>query len=244
MNYYIYLTTNLINGKKYIGQHKGKANDNYLGSGKLIQQAIKKYGKENFKKEILEFCSSQEETNEKEKFYIQSYNAVEDENFYNILEGGNNNSANFVKWRQEHPEEYQEQQKEKLKKAQQWQEEHSKEMLRMRQNSIKKAHQWQEAHPEEVKKQREECAKKMQQWRKEHPEQARQMSQETIKKAQEARKKKIECITTGEVFNSLTEAANKYKISVANLSKCLKKGQGYSCGKHPETNQKLEWKLV
>ena len=49
---YIYITENLINGKKYIGKAKYKnesyKNTNYLGSGKLITAAIKKYGRENF----------------------------------------------------------------------------------------------------------------------------------------------------------------------------------------------------
>ena len=52
MEHYIYLTTNLINGKKYIGKHFGAICDSYLGSGTLLQRAIAKYGKENFKKEI------------------------------------------------------------------------------------------------------------------------------------------------------------------------------------------------
>ena len=38
--YFIYLTTNLINGKKYIGQHYGEITDNYLGSGTLITKSI------------------------------------------------------------------------------------------------------------------------------------------------------------------------------------------------------------
>ena len=46
MAFYIYLTTNLINGKQYIGQHKGELNDSYLGSGTNISKAINKYGKE------------------------------------------------------------------------------------------------------------------------------------------------------------------------------------------------------
>lgn len=41
---FIYITTNLINGKKYIGQKKGY-NDTYLGSGKILKLAIKKYGR-------------------------------------------------------------------------------------------------------------------------------------------------------------------------------------------------------
>ena len=86
--YYIYLTTNLINNKKYIGQHYGRIDDNYLGSGTLIIKAIKKYGKENFKKEILKICDSYEDMNESEKYYINKYNAVQDDNFYNIATGG------------------------------------------------------------------------------------------------------------------------------------------------------------
>ena len=85
---YIYLTTNLINNKKYIGQHTGKLNDSYLGSGVHFLRAVKKYGKENFKKEILEICKTQEELGLAEKKWIKKYNAILDENFYNIAEGG------------------------------------------------------------------------------------------------------------------------------------------------------------
>lgn len=86
--YYIYVTTNNINGKKYIGQHKGKPKDNYFGSGTTITKALNKYGKENFSKEILCFCDTREEADEKEKYYINFYNAVEDNNYYNNAEGG------------------------------------------------------------------------------------------------------------------------------------------------------------
>lgn len=52
--YYIYRITNLINQKTYIGQHQyTDIDDGYMGSGKILQKAYKKYGFQNFKKEIL-----------------------------------------------------------------------------------------------------------------------------------------------------------------------------------------------
>jgi|TARA_Y100000310_G_scaffold155315_1_gene154796 group I intron endonuclease len=83
----IYITTNLINGKQYIGLHS-KNNKSYLGSGTLLLKAIKKYGKENFSKEILEETDNIIKANELERYYIKKYNAVEDDNFYNLSYGG------------------------------------------------------------------------------------------------------------------------------------------------------------
>jgi len=88
MNYYIYLIKNTINGKTYIGKHKGISNDNYMGSGKLIKEAYKKYGIENFSKEILfEGNVSLNEINEKEKYFIKKFRAIGKAE-YNILDGG------------------------------------------------------------------------------------------------------------------------------------------------------------
>lgn len=90
--YYIYMITNLSNNKKYIGQHYGEISDSYLGSGSIIKKAVKKYGKENFKKEILEICKDYDSMNLAEKIWIQKYNTVEDEKFYNIATGGYNSN--------------------------------------------------------------------------------------------------------------------------------------------------------
>lgn len=89
--YYIYKTTNLINGKFYIGKSSVKNNSIdywYLGSGVLLKKAIEKYGRDNFKKEIVEWCSSFEESNEREKYWIKTLNALNLKIAYNIATGG------------------------------------------------------------------------------------------------------------------------------------------------------------
>lgn len=101
---HIYLTECLKNGKKYIGQHIYE-NDNYLGSGKLLKEDIKKYGRKNFKKTILCYCTSIEEMNQKEIYYINLYNAVHDDNYYNIAEGGSGGNK-ILGWSSEKLEEY------------------------------------------------------------------------------------------------------------------------------------------
>lgn len=83
----IYKTTNLVNGKIYIGQDSNN-DSNYLGSGKLLKLAIKKYGKENFKKEILMECVTQEELDMFEKKFILEFDSQNKEIGYNISIGG------------------------------------------------------------------------------------------------------------------------------------------------------------
>lgn len=86
---FIYITTNHINGKKYIGKKKHDSHENtYLGSGTAIMAAIEKYGKENFSKEIIEECKTKQELAEREKYWISYYHAVEDRMYYNIASGG------------------------------------------------------------------------------------------------------------------------------------------------------------
>ena len=96
---YIYLTTNLINGKIYVGQHISLSFDEkYAGSGTILQKAFKKYGRENFSTEILYECNSQEELDEKEMYYIELMQSTDSNIGYNIkLGGGNSPCADSVK---------------------------------------------------------------------------------------------------------------------------------------------------
>ena len=86
---YVYITTNLINNKFYIGQHKSETFDeSYKGSGKYFRNALKKYGWDNFTCEVIEWCSTAEELDEKEIFYIEKY-CSNTKNHYNLARGGN-----------------------------------------------------------------------------------------------------------------------------------------------------------
>lgn len=86
---YIYKITNLTNGKIYIGKHStDNLDDGYLGSGKRLKYAIRKYGIENFEKEIIAFCYTEDELNRQERFYIRDFNSMDSSVGYNLTKGG------------------------------------------------------------------------------------------------------------------------------------------------------------
>lgn len=102
MFYIVYKITNLINNKIYIGSHKtNDLDDNYMGSGKLIKQAVEKYGFNNFKKEILFIY------NNPRQMYLKEAEIVDEEflkrdDVYNLVPGGhggwdyiNSNKLNY-----------------------------------------------------------------------------------------------------------------------------------------------------
>jgi hypothetical protein len=86
MNSIVYITTNLTNGKKYIGASNGK-NPYYLGSGKLLKKAIKVHGASNFKRETL-WEGPKEFAREIEEYWIEYFNASKNPLFYNLSECG------------------------------------------------------------------------------------------------------------------------------------------------------------
>jgi group I intron endonuclease len=89
-HFYIYKTTNLVTGKIYVGQRFSCVDpslDEYLGSGVVLAKSIKKHGKVNFKKEVLEFCTK-ENLNEREIFWIKELDARNPKIGYNLNVGG------------------------------------------------------------------------------------------------------------------------------------------------------------
>jgi group I intron endonuclease len=88
---YVYIVTNTVNGKKYIGlsvNKKVKFRETYLGSGKLIKQAIKTYGRDNFTKHIVKEFDNESDARCFERSLIEQHDAVRSPLFYNLSGGG------------------------------------------------------------------------------------------------------------------------------------------------------------
>lgn len=88
----IYKTTNLVNGKIYVGQHICETDefDGYLGSGVKLRAAIRYYGPENFKRETLRVCDTQLQLDAWEMLYIKKLRSADKRIGYNILPGSAN----------------------------------------------------------------------------------------------------------------------------------------------------------
>lgn len=84
MTGFVYKWTNTINGKWYIGSHKGTTDDGYRHSSKYLGAAEKKYGQENFTREILfEGNYVDDQIKAKEAAYLTKYNAAHNSRSYN-----------------------------------------------------------------------------------------------------------------------------------------------------------------
>lgn len=262
----IYITTNLINQKKYIGQHKKSKNQYkdkyYLGSGTLLKKAIEKYGSKNFKREILEECETQEEANSLEKYYIKQYNAVEDPNFYNLSPGGQDGGG-FLYYQQQlrnDPEKYRKHEEKRLQGMAEYRKNNPEKMSELGKKNIKKCHQWlkehpevtatfgngevlqkwMKEHPEEYKKNIEKGFKALEKWKLEHPGEVKKNLSLGPQANKEKSGKKIRCINNGKIFNSIKEAEQYYDTYKDAIGRCLR-GKLKTAGTDPETGERLKW---
>lgn len=88
---FVYLTTNIVNGKIYVGQHEIKDlkfNDSYIGSGgRRFKNALNKYGRKSFQRKILKVCFSINQLNGYETYFIKKLRATDPKIGYNQLPG-------------------------------------------------------------------------------------------------------------------------------------------------------------
>jgi GIY-YIG catalytic domain len=87
-HYTVYRTTNAINGKTYVGVHKTKnPNDRYLGSGLALKNAVARYGRGSFTKEVLFDFDTADAAYAKEKELVNEA-VVSSSATYNMRQGG------------------------------------------------------------------------------------------------------------------------------------------------------------
>ena len=243
-NYSVYIHKNKINGKVYIGQTSQKPEKRWnQGKGyetsPKFYNAILKYGWDNFEHKILYTNLSLEEANQIEKKLIQKFKSTQDQFGYNIASGG----RNF-----KHSEET----KQKIGK--------SNHKALQGKHWSKKQHQLMskmfsgEGNPFYGKHHSEESKQKISESRKgkcsgeSHPFYGQHHSEESKQKISESRKgkggKKVKCINTGEIFETMMDAARwcglASSCSIGQV--CNKKRK--TAGKHPITLEKLIWEFI
>ena len=93
MNGYIYRSYNTITNMYYVGcKISDKFLLDYFGSGTYLRQALKKYGKDNFTVELLEWVNNfdnKQQLYEREKYWVEYFDAARNNNYYNISATGN-----------------------------------------------------------------------------------------------------------------------------------------------------------
>ena len=111
---YVYMITNEVNGKVYIGQHDGTDLQKYLtlngrrafgksrhGSKPLLYRAIRKHGVDSFVIHPLVQPVDKSQANQLERFFIRTFDARNPEIGYNLAEGG---TGGATRWGKHKPE--------------------------------------------------------------------------------------------------------------------------------------------
>lgn len=216
-NYSVYIHTNLLNNKKYVGLTKqpvekrwGKGGNNYSGSPRFFS-AIQKYGWDNFKHEVIESNLSREDACNLEKELIKNLKTQESEFGYNISEGGDAPKLS----------------------------ESSKELislkLRGNKNGLNK-----ECSEEKRKKISDALkGRKFSETRKQNLSRAKKgkshkpLSKESrLKIAEKHKKSKVYCKELDKVFSSIHECARETGAIATNICKCCKGKIKSTCGMH------------
>lgn len=243
---FIYITTNMINGKRYIGQKKfDKYWNGYLGSGRHLKNAIKKYGEENFVRDIVFIAYSKENLDKLEIEFINNYGAINNENFYNIAKGGEGGNT------------YAGKSKEELKRIGKKISIANKGKLSGKNHPLYGTHRAGEENGM-YGKHHSKCTRlKMSMDRKgkyagmnnnfygkQHTIETRKLLSKLTSRENNPKAKKVKCVTTGKVFNCMMDGAEYYNIkNSTDIGACCR-GKQKSAGKQPITGEKLIWEYV
>lgn len=234
MRGYIYKITNTINGKFYIGSRRCETlaeakQDNYFGSGVALYYAIRKYGKENFTKQIIAFVDN---AYEYEETILQNIDAANNPKCYNIKNAGIGFDKAIVKKQWQNPEfraMRSAKATEQIKK--QWQDPEYRAMQSVRQKEhIKKLWQDLEYRAMQSAKNKEKMKK---QWQ--DPEFRAKMS--AIKS------KKVLCVNYNICFASVKAASEWCGGGVTGVT-AVAKGERKIAGRHPQTGEPLQWRYI
>lgn len=246
-NYTVYMHISPSN-KRYIGITSINVNQRWKNGngykGQVFYNAINKYGWDNFQHIIIAKGLTEEESKWLEIELIREFDTTNPKYGYNVTKGGESSNGRSGELNPMFGKTHTEEWKEKMSKTmsgennpnygthhtEEWCKEHSKRMSG-------------ENHPFYGKTMSEESKQKN---REAHL--GKIISEETRKKMGESRSgknnplaRKVICITTNEMFDTLKEGAEKYNIkSVSHITNCCKR-ERKSCGKHPITGEKLVW---
>ncbi len=218
----VYLVTNIINQKKYVGQttytasHRWKGHCNSKTFG-YLRRAIAFYGRDKFKVEVLEVVATREELGEREKYYIQKFNTLAP-NGYNIAKGGFHTPMSeetklkiglFHKGRKHSVES-------KIKMSESHKNISDQTRAKMRESQKGKKH----SDETKLKIAQGNKGKTVSEHVRLKIRESRKLSQRAME-AHEKSKKNIICVETGEVFQGVESVLKKFNIGRSTLYRIL-----------------------
>lgn len=236
--YCVYIHLNKKNNKKYIGITSQKpearwSNGNGYKANNHFYSAIQKYGWDNFEHIIFKNNLTKEEACELEIQLIKKYNTMNSNYGYNLTSGG------------DHPKDFSEETREKLRISSTNRHVIS-EQGRKNISEARKAYIKKYGTPTQGKGHTEETKQKLREQKlgKKNPMYGKTTSDKQKRIAKEQASIKIQCIETGQIFNSRKDAAKWCGLKSASGISDYLSGKKKSAGKHPITGEKLHWKNI